>query len=127
MGVGASATAITFIHTRDRERSKAFYRDTLDLTFVADEPYASVFDMNGARLQIVHIGDHVAHAHPVLGWEVADIAASVVTLRERGVTMNIYEGFNQDELGIWTSPDGTSKVAFFNDPDGNGLAISSKS
>jgi len=29
----------------------------------------------------------------------------------------------QDALGIWTAPDGSSKVAFFNDPDGNGLSL----
>jgi hypothetical protein len=29
----------------------------------------------------------------------------------------------QDDLGIWTSPDGT-KVAWFKDPDGNTLSIS---
>ncbi len=28
-----------------------------------------------------------------------------------------------DERGIWTSPDGGCKVAFFNDPDGNGLSL----
>ena len=30
----------------------------------------------------------------------------------------------QDELGIWTSPDGSSKIAFFSDPDGNVLTLS---
>ena len=40
-----------------------------------------------------------------------------------GVTMNIYEGLGQDERGIWTAPDGACKVAFFNDPDGNGLSL----
>jgi hypothetical protein len=30
----------------------------------------------------------------------------------------------QDALGIWTSPDGGSKVAFFADPDGNVLMLS---
>jgi predicted enzyme related to lactoylglutathione lyase len=28
----------------------------------------------------------------------------------------------QDELGIWTTPDGT-KVAWFKDPDGNTLSL----
>jgi hypothetical protein len=30
----------------------------------------------------------------------------------------------QDELGIWTSPDGQVKVAWFADPDGNVLSLS---
>ena len=37
--------------------------------------------------------------------------------------MNIYEGLGQNQSGIWTAPDGSCKVAFFNDPDGNGLSL----
>jgi catechol 2,3-dioxygenase-like lactoylglutathione lyase family enzyme len=59
----------------------------------------------------------------VLGWEVPDIEAAVASLTANGVAMNIYEGFGQDESGIWTAPDGSGKVAFFNDPDGNGLSL----
>ena len=44
-------------------------------------------------------------------------------LTAKGVTMNIYEGLGQDGNGIWTAPDSSCKVAFFNDPDGNGLSL----
>lgn len=125
MSIAASANVITFIHTRDRAKAKAFYGETLGFEFAGDDAFASVFNLNGARLRITQIDDHVAHAHPVLGWEVEDIVATVKALRDRGVTMTIYEGFGQDEFGIWTSPDGKSKVAFFNDPDGNGLSLAS--
>ncbi|MBC7768591.1 MAG: VOC family protein [Phycisphaerales bacterium] len=125
MSIAASAEVVTFIHTRDRAKATAFYSETLGLEFTGDDAFASVFKLNGARLRITQIEDHVAHAHPVLGWEVQDIAATIKALRDRGVTMNIYEGFGQDELGIWTSPDGKRKVAFFNDPDGNGLTLTS--
>ena len=54
----------------------------------------------------------------------AAIAAVVQTLRDRGVTLTIYEGMGQDELGIWTAPDGKAKVAWFADPDGNVLSLS---
>jgi hypothetical protein len=50
--------------------------------------------------------------------------AAAGALRARGVTFTIYEGMGQDELGIWTSPDGKSKVAYFTDPDGNVLNLS---
>lgn len=125
MSIAASAKVITFIQTRDRSKAKAFYGETLGFAFTGDDEFASVFDLNGARLRITQIDDHAAHAHPVLGWEVEDIAATIKALRDRGVTMNIYEGFGQDDLGIWTSPDGKTKVAFFNDPDGNGLSLTS--
>ena len=41
-----------------------------------------------------------------------------------GVKVEKYSFLEQDELGIWTSPDGTSKVAWFKDTDGNVLSIS---
>lgn len=37
--------------------------------------------------------------------------------------MTVYEGFGQDALGVWTSPDGKAKVAWFNDTDGNVLSL----
>lgn len=124
MSIAASAKVIKFIHTRDRAKAKVFYGETLGFAFTGDDPFASVFEMNCAGLRIVQIEDFVAHAHPVLGWEVEDIVATIKALRDRGVAMSIYEGMGQDELGIWTSPDGKKKVAFFNDPDGNGLSLS---
>lgn len=37
--------------------------------------------------------------------------------------MTLYPGMGQDESGIWTAPDGSAKVAFFADPDGNLLSL----
>jgi hypothetical protein len=54
---------------------------------------------------------------------VSDIATTVRALRGRGVEFNIYDGFGQDELGIWISPDSTAKVAWFRAPDGNVLSL----
>ena len=70
------------------------------------------------------MADHKAHPHPVLGWNVDNISSAVEALRDRGVVFTLYEGMGQDALGIWTSPDGQSKVAFFADPDGNVLSLS---
>jgi len=39
------------------------------------------------------------------------------------VTFKIYEGFGQDENGIWSPPGGGAKVAWFSDPDGNVLSL----
>ncbi len=123
MSVLSSSGVVTFVLTRDREASKAFYTDTLGLRFVADDPFATVLEMNGAILRIVHIDGYEAGPHPILGWEVADITATITGLVSRGVTMTIYEGFGQDALGVWTAPDGKAKVAWFNDPDGNVLSL----
>lgn len=123
MTIASGSKVITFIHTRDRERSKAFYRDVLGFTVTADDPFGSVIDLNGITLRITPIADYTPHAHTVLGWKVLDIDAAIDTLAAKGVKMIIYPGFGQDEKEIWTSPDGEAKVSFFHDPDGNGLSL----
>jgi catechol 2,3-dioxygenase-like lactoylglutathione lyase family enzyme len=123
MSLPADATAITFILTKDRPVSDAFYRDTLGLRFVVDDGFGAVFDLNGATLRVTHVPDHVAGGHPVLGWRVADIRATIGALKAKGVGMTIYPGIGQDADGVWTSPDGKGQVAFFPDPDGNVLSL----
>lgn len=119
----SSAGVVTFVLTGDREASKDWYMNVLGLPLIADDPFASVLSMNGAVLRIVQIDGFKGGPHPILGWEVADIAGVITDLVARGVTMTIYEGFGQDSLGVWTSPDGKAKVAWFNDPDGNVLSL----
>src|SRR6185312_4704 len=114
---------MSFIITRDLERAKTFYSDTLGFTQTGEDAFAAVFDLNGVMLRITPIKDHKPSAHTVLGWEVSDIEAEVRTLAARGVTFQIYEGFEMDALGIWKSPDGKARVAWFLDPDGNNLSL----
>jgi hypothetical protein len=52
-----------------------------------------------------------------LGWQVPEITATVKDLAEAGVSFERYEGMDQDELSIWTSPTG-AKVAWFKDQTG---------
>lgn len=54
---------------------------------------------------------------------VPDIVAKSRELPTKGVTLRIFPGFGQDALGIWTSPDGATKVNWFNDPEGNVLSL----
>jgi catechol 2,3-dioxygenase-like lactoylglutathione lyase family enzyme len=119
----ADARPVALVITRDRKTSEAFYGDTLGLRRLPGDDFAAVFDLAGVKLRLTEVPDHVASAHPVLGWEVADIVATVEALTAKGVGFTVYPGMGQDALGIWTSPDGAAKVAFFNDPDGNGLSL----
>jgi hypothetical protein len=57
-----------------------------------------------------------------LGWQVGDIAAQVRDLSSRGVAFERYDWMSQDELDIWTTPEG-SKIAWFKDPDSNLLSL----
>ena len=119
----AGAQTATFVFTRDRTAAKKFYAETLGFKHVSSDEFAEVFDLNGVPLRIVPIKDHKPSPHTVLGWEVKDIVAEVKALTARGVKFQIYEGFGQDELGIWNAPDGRAKVAWFLDSDGNNLSL----
>jgi catechol 2,3-dioxygenase-like lactoylglutathione lyase family enzyme len=115
---------IGFVSIVDVPRAKGFYRDTLGLRLVMEElPFALVFEANGIMLRL-GMAKEIAPAHgTVLGWQVPEIAATVKNLAQAGVSFERYEGMDQDELSIWTSPTG-AKVAWFKDPDGNTLSIS---
>ena len=118
-----SGTPIAYVYTTDRDRALGFYRDTLGLAINSSDGYGDYLGLDGALLRLTVIKDHKPSEHPVLGWAVEDARARVEALRARGVVFNIYDGMGQDALGIWTSPDGKSKIAFFNDPDGNALML----
>jgi catechol 2,3-dioxygenase-like lactoylglutathione lyase family enzyme len=115
---------IGFLSIVDVARARDFYRDTLGLRLVMEEPpFALVFDANGIMVRL-GMAKEIAPAHgTVLGWKVPEINATVKELAQAGVQFERYGGMDQDALGVWTSPTG-AKVAWFNDPDGNTLSIS---
>jgi catechol 2,3-dioxygenase-like lactoylglutathione lyase family enzyme len=118
-----AAKVVTHILTTDLARSKDYYQNKLGLTFVNNDGFGDAFDLAHTILRITEIPDYVAGEHPQLGWSVPDIEKAIKELNAVGVTMAIYEGYGQDELGVWTSPDGATKVAWFKDPDMNVLSL----
>jgi catechol 2,3-dioxygenase-like lactoylglutathione lyase family enzyme len=123
MGILEAAAPVILICVRDRARGIEFYRDTLGLKLTAEDHFAAVFDIGGVMLRVSTLADFVPHEHSILGFRVPDVASTVKALRDKGVAFNIYPHFNQDELGIWTVPGGSTHVAWFKDPDGNVLSI----
>ncbi len=113
---------IALVPITDAARAKAFYAEKLGLKFVSEDPFALAFDANGIMLRLTKVKDFTPQPFSVLSWEVADINVAVRQLTTAGVAFERYDFFQQDELGIWTAPDGT-KVAWFLDPDGNNLGI----
>jgi catechol 2,3-dioxygenase-like lactoylglutathione lyase family enzyme len=119
----ATAKPIAMITTKDRTAAESFYGDKLGLPRKGDDGFAALFEVGGITLRLTEVPSYAASGHPVLGWEVGDMEAAVSALAAKGIAMSIYEGLGQDERGIWTAPDKSCKVAFFNDPDGNGLSL----
>ena len=124
MASQVSGTPVAFLYVAERARALGFYRDVLGLELRREDAFGDFLAMGGALVRMTVLPDHKPNPHPVLGWNVADIAASVDALRAQGVEFLVYDGMGQDDRGVWTSPDGATKVAFFTDPDGNVLSLS---
>lgn len=120
----AKYNVIAFVTIVDVERAKLFYRDTLGLTLVSEEPpFALVFDANGIMVRL-GMAQTLPEAHgTILGWQVPAIDTAVENLAQRGVEFVRFEGLTQNAREIWTSPTG-ARVAWFRDPDGNILSLS---
>ena len=120
----ASERIIGFVPITDAARAKSFYAEKLGLKFVSEDSFAVVFDANGIMLRLTRVAEVKPQPFTILGWQVSDIVATVQRLQAAGVTFERYGEFmQQDELGIWNAPGG-SRVAWFNDPDGNTLSVS---
>jgi catechol 2,3-dioxygenase-like lactoylglutathione lyase family enzyme len=117
-----SEKLVAFVGTRDLDRARAFYRDTLGLQLVSEDRFALVFDAGGTMLRVAAVQEMTAAKYTVLGWQVRDIVQIATKLGEAGVNLERFAGMNQDEEGIWKSPSG-ARVAWFKDPDGNTLSI----
>lgn len=119
----AHAKTATFLAVTDRARAKAFYGDTLGFALRHEDQYALVFDSNGTTLRISPVKSFTPQFFTVLGWEVADIKATVTALAARGIEFVRVPGVPQDGQGIWSPAPGIF-VAWFKDPDGNMLGVS---
>jgi catechol 2,3-dioxygenase-like lactoylglutathione lyase family enzyme len=115
---------IGFVATSDPERARKFYSNTLGLPLVEEQmPFALVYDAHGTMLRVTIVKKVNTAGYTVLGWRVPSIVAAAKALSAAGVRFEHYQGMEQDNLGIWTSPGG-GKIAWFKDPDGNTLSIS---
>jgi catechol 2,3-dioxygenase-like lactoylglutathione lyase family enzyme len=115
---------IGFIPIHDAERALNFYRDVLGLRFVSDDSFAVVMESNATMMiRLVRTEAFTPAPYTILGWQVEDIESTVRELGAKGLAFQRYSFLQQNETGIWTSPEG-ARVAWFHDPDGNTLSLS---
>src|SRR5262245_58177388 len=117
-----SEKIVAFVGTRDPQRAKAFYQNTLGLKLMNQDQFALIFDANGIMLRVTTVQEVVTAPYTVLGWEVPDVRSIAGKLRDAGVKLERYPFMQQDDLGIWIAPGG-GQVAWFKDPDGNLLSV----
>jgi catechol 2,3-dioxygenase-like lactoylglutathione lyase family enzyme len=115
-------TLHAFVPTLNPTRAKEFYGETLGLPQVSESPFALEFNANGTLLRVTTVQALIPHPFTVLGWGVDNIEDMIGQLTAKGIYFEVFGFFEQDDLGIWTAPDGT-QVAWFKDPDGNLLSL----
>ena len=118
----ANESAAATLAVKDLARAKKFYAETLGLRLASEDSFALVFDAGGTMLRVVNVAKVHPAGYTVLAWIVADIAATVAKLQQRGIRIHRYAGMEQDADGVWTSPSG-ARIAWFDDPDGNTLSV----
>ncbi len=117
-----SRNPVSFIATDSPEAAQAFYQNIMGLSLNEATPFALVFLDGSHTLRVQIVTELEPTNYTVHGWTVTDIAAEVRSLSSKGVIFQRFDQLDQDELGVWTTPDG-NKIAWFKDPSGNTLSL----
>ena len=108
----------------DVERARRFYAETLGVRTTEEHGLLTLHLDGGTRPTLIYPKpDHVPAAYTILNFPVDDIDAAVDELTARGVQIERYEGFEQDEKGIARDLGGGPSIAWFKDPAGNVLSV----
>ncbi len=117
-----SARLQTLVWTADKARAKAFYSGVLDLPFQGESFGALLYKVGNGELRVSPVPSTRPSEHTVLGFAVDNLGEVADELGRRGLYVERIAGFQHDQRGVWTAPDGT-KVLWFRDPDGNLLSV----
>ena len=121
-GLGLSKIGQIAMNAQDLDRAIGFYRDALGLRFLfRAPPQLAFFDCDGIRL-LLDVPEDKEFAHPgsVLYFTVDDINKTHESLVARGVA------FRKAPHLIAKLPDREVWMAFFDDTEGNTLALMSE-
>jgi catechol 2,3-dioxygenase-like lactoylglutathione lyase family enzyme len=120
--VFAETKAFSGFAVPDIAAAKEFYGDKLGLNVTEENGLLTLHLSGGERPTLIYPKpDHQPANFTILNFQVEDVEKAVDALTEKGVEMERYEGFDQDEKGIMRGqgPD----IAWFTDPAGNVLAV----
>jgi catechol 2,3-dioxygenase-like lactoylglutathione lyase family enzyme len=105
----------------DLQQAREFYGDTLGLK-TTEEHGLLTLHLAGDRPTLVYPKPgHTPADYTILNFPVEDIDEAVDELSGRGVHFTRYDGFEQDEKGIFR--EGGPYIAWFTDPAGNVLSV----
>ncbi len=110
------------VNIYDMARAEAFYRDALGMQHLFSvPPNMTFFDCGGVRLMLTKASEtRLDHPSSIIYFQVDDIHQACREMTERGVV------FEREPTLAAKMEDGELWMAFFNDSEGNLLALSSK-
>ncbi len=119
--IGATMVVAT-LPVSDLERSKAFYGETLGLTFLWESPVSARFRCGDVSELSIFRRSPVVTEHTLAHFEVTDIEAAVRDLEAQGVAFIDYAEGPLMTTGHIAQL-GPGRGAWFHDPDGNTLGL----
>jgi catechol 2,3-dioxygenase-like lactoylglutathione lyase family enzyme len=117
---------VGFLLITDAARAKRFYGEVLGLPLLHEDDFAIVMDAGGTPLRLSIVGEVPEPSGTSAGWLVHDVNTSARALATAGVTFERFPGMDQDVDGVWRPSPAGAAVAWFRDPDGNRLSLTSQ-
>jgi catechol 2,3-dioxygenase-like lactoylglutathione lyase family enzyme len=126
----ADSQVATRLPAKDLERARKFYSEKLGLEPVEERPGGLLYRCGAGYFALFESTGGASGNHTQMGWEVADIDATVAALRTRGVAFEEYDlpglktvnGIAEIE-GNYPSKGAGERGAWFRDSEGNLLGI----
>jgi predicted enzyme related to lactoylglutathione lyase len=117
----ADTKAFSGFAVDDVEKAREFYGETLGIA-TSEENGMLTLQIAGERPTLIYPKPaHTPAEYTILNFPVQDIDEAVEELSARGVKMERYDGFEQDEKGVFRG--GGPYIAWFKDPAGNVLSV----
>ena len=116
---------------QDLERARAFYAERLDLEPVDERPGGLLYRVGRGEFALFASAGRASGDHTQMGFEVADLEATVAELRARGVVFEEYDvpglrtrdGIAEIEGNYPSKGARGERAAWFRDSEGNMLGI----
>ena len=101
----AETKAFSGFAVPDIEQAREFYGSTLGIKVTEEHGMLTLHLDGGDRPTLIYPKpDHEPASYTILNFQVEDVEQAVDELAARGVTMEKYEGFDQDEKGDHARP-----------------------
>jgi predicted enzyme related to lactoylglutathione lyase len=118
----ANAKAFSGFAVDDLQKAKQFYGETLGIEVEEQQDLLTLKLAGGDRPTVIYPKpDFQPATYTILNFPAEDVEKTVDELTARGVAFEKYDGFEQDEKGVFRGEG--PLIAWFKDPAGNILAV----